>query len=149
MREAVLGDALPVAHAPGVTPFMTVESSPPLPSVSERSDSSEDWAREEANTKRAYRLCRIPNDGLQQQAPILNVPRADTTQSSIEPFPTSKPSDSAFGPGLLREISSLRQEVLVLHISLLLQLSISILAHLACLCVYLMYYVASSLFIIT
>ncbi|KZV70717.1 hypothetical protein PENSPDRAFT_607034 [Peniophora sp. CONT] len=112
MREAILGDTSPIANAPGVTPFTVVDSSTPLPASTESSTSSRHWMTQEADTKRAYRLRRIPNEELHRRATMVNGPPATTTYPSTSPSATaSDRSDPAFGQGLLHEINSLWREI--------------------------------------
>lgn len=112
MREAILADASPVDHAPGVTPFMEEDSSRhPSSSIAENSGSAESWPSQEVDSKTAYRLRRIPPEELQRRAAMPYGPPASTTYPSTSPSAVSNDSDPAFSRGLLLEINNLWREI--------------------------------------
>ncbi|VDB95306.1 unnamed protein product [Peniophora sp. CBMAI 1063] len=112
MREAILNDASPVHHTPGVTPFMEVDlSRPPASSNTEGSSTSEYHTTPEADTKRAYRLRRIPNEELAQHTAMAHNSPASTAYPATSPSAVSNQSDPALGQGLLQEINSLWREI--------------------------------------
>ena len=117
-REAILTGASPLARTPGVTPFLNIDPSlPPASASAADLSSSEHWTAREADTKRAYRLRRIPNEELQQRATMVDGPPSSATYPSTSPSAFSNQSDPAFGQGLLQEISNLRREISAMRMS--------------------------------